>query len=64
MATILEFRSGMRAEPYSPEKHGRRHASAEIVFFPGVRYERSQGAPSQEKPKRRSKKRDKIELRD
>ena len=63
MATILEFRPATR-QASVPQMKGRlATAPAEIVFFPGVRYERWT-APVETKPKRRSKKRDKIILKD
>lgn len=65
MATILEFRSersGLQARGTSRLYV----APAEIVLFPGVRYE-YQAAPeeAEAKTKRRSsRKRDKLELKD
>lgn len=59
MATILSFRPSdpHRGSPRPSQAH-----PAEIVFFPGVRYERLSEAP---KPaKRRRTRRDKIELQD
>jgi hypothetical protein len=43
MATILEFRS--EAQQPSVKAGRRRRRSAEIVIFPGVRYERTTDAP-------------------
>ncbi|MGE5510165.1 MAG: hypothetical protein ACM31O_02800 [Bacteroidota bacterium] len=43
MATILEFRS--EAQQPSVKAGRRRRRSAEIVIFPGVRYERNADAP-------------------
>lgn len=40
MATILEFRSDVEKVPL---KLTRRRRTAEIVIFPGVRYERAHG---------------------
>ncbi len=64
MATVLEFRSATRASAFATGNRNGRTTSAEIVFFPGVRYERWQDASQETKPKRKSKKRDKLELRD
>lgn len=64
MATIIEFRSGMRSGAHPPSGRHRGAASAEIVFFPGVRYERWEEASQETKPTRKTKKRDKLELRD
>ena len=63
MATILEFRSSGRTEAMPAMKSGRGGTWAEIVFFPGVRYERWDASASP-KPQRRTKKRDKIEVND
>jgi hypothetical protein len=63
MATILEFRPATRPATLPQMKPKRGGASAEIVFFPGVRYERAI-AKVEAKPKRRSKKRDKLVLKD
>jgi hypothetical protein len=61
MATILEFRPTGRSQLPPALKSGRGGVSAEIVFFPGVRYERWQKeTPS--KSRRKTKKRDKIEV--
>ena len=63
MATILEFRPAGRMLSMPVLKSTRVNASAEVVFFPGVRYERwSEEAAA--KPRRRLKKRDKIEVND
>lgn len=60
MATIYEFRTGARTSSLVARMSG---ASAEIVFFPGVRYERYDEKTEQaEKPKRKTRRRDKIEL--
>ena len=64
MASILEFRP--------PTLEGRQAAvkaeatgSADIVLFPGVRYERWAEAPSEaEAPRRRVRRRDHLELDD
>lgn len=64
MATILEFRSGSRTSAFATTDRNGRATSADIVFFPGVRYERWEDAAQEAKLKRRTKKRDKLELRD
>lgn len=64
MASILEFRP--------PEFEGRREVArrepagpADIVLFPGVRYERwAEGAPEPAKPRRRARRRDHLDLDD
>ena len=61
MATILEFRPQGRDAGLTAMGGGRASASAEIVFFPGVRYERWSAQPAP-KQRRRLKKRDKIEV--
>jgi hypothetical protein len=43
-ATILEFRSDVDRVPGKPTR--RRRRSAEIVIFPGVRYERHETPPA------------------
>jgi hypothetical protein len=64
MATILEFRPTQRV--YSSHSVGSQRGSlavpAEIVFFPGVRYERWEDAPTQVKSKKRARRRDRIEI--
>jgi hypothetical protein len=66
MATILEFRQlGARAASLSSHGAERAAAPAEIVLFPGIRYERWEEAPPPPlKPSRRSRKRDKHEDRE
>ncbi len=62
MATIIEFRQGLRpaALPRSIA-----NAQAQIVFFPGVRYERWAEEVSAEPAKKRARRRrDKIVLDD
>jgi hypothetical protein len=60
MATILEFRSHTMREPAQHHAGG----SAEIVLFPGVRYERW-AEDSQPKPKaKKGRRRDMLELED
>jgi hypothetical protein len=60
MATILEFRSRTMREPARHLSGG----SAEIVLFPGVRYERWAEDP-QPKPKaKKARRRDLLELED
>ncbi|MBK9077740.1 MAG: hypothetical protein WBP38_06510 [Hyphomicrobium sp.] len=59
MATILEFRQG----PRNVGKLSRNAAAtpAEIVFFPGVRYERWEDTGKQ-KSKKRARRRDRLEI--
>lgn len=40
MATILDFRTGNRSRLTVADPEARAGESADIVFFPGVRYER------------------------
>jgi hypothetical protein len=60
MATILEFRHGLK--PGNARRNGFT-TSAEIVFFPGVRYERWEEEPAA-KPKKRARHRDQLDLDD
>ena len=62
MATILEFRPAGRTQSMPVLKSTRTAATGEVVFFPGVRYERWSDEAAA-KP-RRLKKRDKIEVND
>ena len=55
MAKILKFDRAPRAAPAATDR------SADIVLFPGVRYER-QTAPEAAKPKRGKRTRDTIQL--
>jgi hypothetical protein len=64
MATVLEFRYPAQTRAYARSNRNGRTTSAEIVLFPGVRYERWEEASQEMKPKRKPKKRDKLELRD
>ena len=64
MATVLEFRYPAQTRAFARSDRNGRTTSAEIVFFPGVRYERWEEASAQTKQKRRTKKRDKLELCD
>lgn len=60
MATILEFKSAPRPAAASAFAAIQAGISAEIVFFPGVRYERHEdGEANTKKAKRR---RDTLEL--
>ncbi len=45
MATILEFRALPSEQPVKLRRRRRYRRSAEIVIFPGVRYERWADAP-------------------
>jgi hypothetical protein len=60
MATILEFRSAPRPAPASQfaMESGQ---MAEIVFFPGIRYERAEEEKTT-KPKRTRRQHDTIEI--
>jgi hypothetical protein len=65
MASILEFRQpalGIRRTSTA----GTPGASADIVLFPGVRYERWTEAPAETaaKSRRRARRRDRLELDD
>lgn len=63
MATILDFRpSTQRASAASGQLA--RLASAEIVIFPGIRYEHWDAGPAHEAKPRRKRKRDTLELCD
>lgn len=61
MANILEFRQGQRAS--GAHRNGLSQP-AEIVFFPGVRYERWEETPPAPAAKKRARRRDRIELDD
>ena len=61
MATILEFRSAPRPAASALAANGAIMASAEIVLFPGVRYER-QETVGETKAKRGKRRRDTLEL--
>ncbi len=64
MASILEFRPPVfegRQEAARREQAG----PADIVLFPGVRYERwTDSAPEPAKPRRRARRRDHLNLDD
>lgn len=59
MATILEFRrkAGSRS-------HVLDGAPAEIVLFPGIRYERWEDDTPKPKMRKRAKRRDRLEIKD
>jgi hypothetical protein len=61
MATILEFRSAPRRKPASALTSQRSSRVAEIVLFPGVRYERPV-EKAQAKRKKSKRRRDTLEL--
>lgn len=66
MATILSFKPSVRSGAAMTIARAA-GISAEIVFFPGVRYERwahEPPMPAAAKPQRRTKRRDKLELDD
>ena len=58
MATIVEFRSPLRRAPTPSAMKG---GSADIVIFPGVRYEH-QSEPEAAKPKKSKRTRDTLHL--
>ncbi|WP_439542627.1 hypothetical protein [Hyphomicrobium sp.] len=61
MASVVEFkRVGLHARPTSAAPQG----SAEIVLFPGVRYERSIEETSRGRTRRRSRQRDHLDFED
>ena len=60
MATILQFRA-LSEKPRKPRSR-RRRRSAEIVIFPGVRYERSPEQQPQSMPASVPAKRDALQL--
>lgn len=63
MAAILEFKtSSIRVRPLAAEP--KTMVSAEIVLFPGVRYERPSEDESASKPRRRARRRDRLEFDD
>lgn len=62
MATILEFRPAEQQTAEPPHETGARR-SGEIVIFPGVRYERGDQSPKQER-RRATRNRDLLELVD
>lgn len=62
MACVLEFRqSPFRFRPLTASCAG---GSAEIVLFPGVRYERPPEEAAAPKPRRRAHRRDRLDLDD
>ena len=63
MATILEFRTHPRLAGLQHMASRAHSTPAEIVFFPGVRYERWDDSPAETSGKRPGR-RDKLELQD
>ena len=61
MATILEFRHEHRQ---SARQRNGSAAPADIVFFPGVRYERWDEMPGRDNPKKQMRRRDKLQIDD
>ena len=61
-ATILEFRSDTERVPLKPSR--RRRRSAEIVIFPGVRYQRLEHPPAADTGSGRQVERDTLKLVD
>ena len=70
MATILAFPTTARGEPRRTTRplpiqssaQSSAHSSAQIVFFPGVRYERWLSDQPAAKRRKRTSRRDRIEL--
>ncbi len=74
MATILAFPTTARGEPRRTQRplpiqssaqssvQSSAHSSAQIVFFPGVRYERWLSDQPAAKRRKRTSRRDRIEL--
>lgn len=66
MATILDFRpaTGKRASGACANEAlaGGEGISAELIFFPGVRYERAEPAPRKRSAKSRGRSHDQINL--
>ena len=64
MATIIEFRARTSLQERVTTS-GTRDTSADVVLFPGVRYERAGAEAEQAKPRsRRSRQRDRLDLDD
>lgn len=64
MASILEFRKPAFEFRRTSAK-GEEAVSADIVLFPGVRYERwTEAQPESTKPRRRARRRDHLDLDD
>lgn len=62
MATILEFRAHAARYPEFSDQRDRSR-SAEVVIFPGVRYERDPQPEASAKARgRRSRQRDRLEI--
>jgi hypothetical protein len=60
MATILEFRAHDAGSASSSQTaRGQATGSAELIFFPGVRYERAEQAPAPA-PRARTKRRQNL----
>ena len=62
MATILEFRASHEEAAQRPRRH--KVHSAEIVIFPGIRYERWRDAEGKTDVARGGKQRDVLKLVD
>jgi hypothetical protein len=69
MATILSIdfagRAASRENP-APDAGPKKHATAELILFPGVRYQRweAEKAPSTAAKPRRRRQRDRLELQE
>lgn len=64
MATILDFRSGHNPSADRGSADTRQAATAEVVMFPGVRYERHGGVRGESERARAKTRRDTLELED
>ena len=62
MATILAFPTTARGQPRRAQPPLFANTSAEIIFFPGVRYERWLSDQPAVKRRKRTTRRDRIEL--
>jgi hypothetical protein len=63
MATILDFRAPAAGRP-SETAAAKVSGSAELIFFPGIRYERTEIEPPSQARKSGGRTRDLIELLD
>jgi hypothetical protein len=63
MATIIEFRARTSLQE-RVTNFGTRDTSADVVLFPGVRYERAEPDAEPKPRSRRSRQRDRLDLDD
>lgn len=63
MATILRFKSAVASLPVRVSNSDR-NGSAEIIIFPGVRFERMEEPPAARPRGRRARERDTLSLDD